>query len=151
MKLFQVSDMIWRGSHPETWHDIMDLYATGIKNILNLESGLYELLQADITHETNLAKSHNINFERLKMSYVLPPTYEEMCYALDRLEHNIGPTFIHCWSGVDRTGAIIAAVRVDFFHWPVDEAMEEMQKMGHHWYLKWWDRFIERDLNKLRG
>jgi len=38
--------------------------------------------------------------------------------------------FVHCNTGIDRTGMVVAAYRMAFENWTADEAMKEMQGFG---------------------
>ncbi|MBR1966506.1 MAG: tyrosine-protein phosphatase [Lentisphaeria bacterium] len=44
------------------------------------------------------------------------------------------PLLIHCWHGSDRTGCAVAAYRIVFENWNVEEAISELMKpeYGHH-------------------
>ena len=44
------------------------------------------------------------------------------------------PLLIHCWHGSDRTGCAVAAYRIVFENWSVEEAISELMKpeYGHH-------------------
>lgn len=44
------------------------------------------------------------------------------------------PLLIHCWHGSDRTGCSVAAYRIVFENWSVEDAISELMKpeYGHH-------------------
>ena len=44
------------------------------------------------------------------------------------------PLLIHCWHGSDRTGCAVAAYRIVFENWSVEDAISELMnpKYGHH-------------------
>lgn len=44
------------------------------------------------------------------------------------------PLLIHCWHGSDRTGCAVAAYRIVFENWSVEDAITELMKpeYGHH-------------------
>ena len=44
------------------------------------------------------------------------------------------PLLIHCWHGSDRTGCAVAAGRIVFENWNVEDAIAELMKReyGHH-------------------
>lgn len=149
MTIIKVSDNLYRGNHPVEWSDFARLNSYEIKNILNLESGLYELFKADINHEIEMATKFYIDINHLQMSPIMPPSLEEIKTALAIIDQNKGNTFVHCYAGKDRCGTIIAAYRVTKQGWPVEKAMEEMVTMGHQWFLRWWDPIIRKNLEKL--
>jgi hypothetical protein len=50
------------------------------------------------------------------------------------LDHaKTGGVLFHCAAGHDRTGIVAAYMRITYEHWPVDEAIEEMRRLGHNW------------------
>jgi protein tyrosine phosphatase (PTP) superfamily phosphohydrolase (DUF442 family) len=40
---------------------------------------------------------------------------------------------IHCSAGHDRTGIVVAYLRVKYQHWPAQKAIDEMRFYGHNW------------------
>ena len=48
------------------------------------------------------------------------------------------PVLVHCWHGSDRTGIVVAAYRIVFEKWSVEEAEKEFrdERFGYHefWY-----------------
>lgn len=44
-----------------------------------------------------------------------------------------GGVAYHCTAGHDRTGIVSAFIRMKYQHWPVDEAIAEMRRLGHNW------------------
>ncbi len=44
-----------------------------------------------------------------------------------------GGVLFHCSAGHDRTGITAAYIRMKYQHWPVEEAIAEMRRLGHNW------------------
>jgi hypothetical protein len=44
-----------------------------------------------------------------------------------------GGVLFHCAAGHDRTGLVAAYIRLKWEHWPVDQAIAEMRRLGHNW------------------
>jgi hypothetical protein len=44
-----------------------------------------------------------------------------------------GGVVFHCSAGHDRTGIIAAYIRLKYQHWPIDQAIDEMRRLGHNW------------------
>jgi protein tyrosine phosphatase (PTP) superfamily phosphohydrolase (DUF442 family) len=44
-----------------------------------------------------------------------------------------GGVLIHCSAGHDRTGIVVAFLRLKYDHWTADRAIEEMRFFGHNW------------------
>ncbi len=58
------------------------------------------------------------------------------------------PVFVHCMSGKDRTGAVIASYRVRVMGWSKEEAINEMldEKFGSHYI---WGNLLENFIKNL--
>jgi protein-tyrosine phosphatase len=46
---------------------------------------------------------------------------------------NQGGVIFHCSAGHDRTGIVAAYIRIKYQHWPVEQAIAEMRRLGHNW------------------
>jgi len=44
-----------------------------------------------------------------------------------------GAVLVHCAAGHDRTGLVMAYLRIKVDQWPADRAIAEMRAMGHNW------------------
>lgn len=44
-----------------------------------------------------------------------------------------GPVLVHCSAGHDRTGIVVAYLRITVDGWTADRAIEEMRALGHNW------------------
>ena len=67
-----------------------------------------------------------MQYVSVPMSGLTPPTPEQVTRILRLLEDNTaGAVFVHCRRGADRTGAVIAAYRIDHDHWDNFRALKE--------------------------
>lgn len=41
------------------------------------------------------------------------------------------PVLVHCFAGVHRTGAMVAAFRMEYHRWPAERALAEMERCGY--------------------
>jgi protein-tyrosine phosphatase len=65
------------------------------------------------------------------MTGVAPPTEAQITKILALLEDDAaGAVFVHCKLGADRTGAVIAAYRIDHDHWDNSRALKEALSFG---------------------
>jgi hypothetical protein len=44
-----------------------------------------------------------------------------------------GGVLFHCSAGHDRSGTIAAYIRLKYQHWTINEAIDEMRRLGHNW------------------
>jgi len=123
---------LYRGSRPETLQNVRHLKALGVKTILNLQSTYSN-------EELRWATSNGLARLSLNLCPVLPPSKENVEIALQILTtKELFPIFLHCRMGKDRTGFIVASYRIRVEGVPVEDAKEEMKRMGNHWHLSWW-------------
>jgi protein-tyrosine phosphatase len=47
----------------------------------------------------------------------------------------VGGVAFHCSFGHDRAGIVAAYLRLKYQHWPVDQAIDEMRRLGHDWLM----------------
>ena len=67
-----------------------------------------------------------MRFVSVPMTGLTPPTDAEITKILALLESSPNePVFVHCKRGADRTGAVIAAYRIDQDHWDNARALNE--------------------------
>ena len=72
-----------------------------------------------------------MQYVNVPMTGLTPPTAEEITKILALLEDTTtGPVFVHCKRGADRTGAVIAAYRIDHNHWDNARALKEAMAHG---------------------
>lgn len=130
-----IPNQLWRGSKPDM-NSASQLLKKGVKTIINLE-----LLDDD--KGTFLAARPELNSSYLLNYYTIPDwepwaliTQKDLDY---RVEFFIAivrtaptPIFVHCRSGQNRTGIMIAALRI-FNGMPIKQAIDEMRSYGGFW------------------
>lgn len=135
---------IFRGSRPESAADVKELKRSGIRTILSLQSSFVEDDQID--DESFWAAKHGILFEHRSFGVILPPTRAALVFVLARMAEarELGPVFVHCHDGVDRTGAVFLAYDVLARGLSLEAASAVMLHSGFHlWRYWWWLPFIE--------
>ena len=107
--------------------DLNEIKANGIAAILSVNGG-------DAVHETMLSNLE-IAYANIPMSSNAPVRNgdEALCLAnlpkaMQFIRENTmnGPVLIHCRSGKDRTGMVLAAYLIEFEGYDVKEAMDEV-------------------------
>jgi tyrosine-protein phosphatase SIW14 len=121
----QVNEHLYRGAQP-TSEGLVYLAKIGVKTVLDLrENGERS------SKEAELATSLGMRYINVPMTGLTPPTSAEITRILVLLEApKAGTVFVHCMRGADRTGAVIAAYRIDHDHWVNGRALNEAMSLG---------------------
>lgn len=122
---YQVDSHVYRGGQPsETGFQY--LAKLGVKTVLDLREAGNRALQ-----EEKMVTSLGLQYVNVPMSGLTPPTAAQISQILALLENtSTGAVFVHCMRGADRTGAVIAAYRIDHDRWNNDRALEEAKSDG---------------------
>lgn len=144
MKILDVSYNLIRGSRPESYEDLKILNDRGVFSIISLETG-FGAFWDDLSGHSFEERAAWIDFfhggfVKMPLSNFLPPSTFEIREALRAIRSAgmLGPVFVHCYKGVDRTGVIIAASRVLNENWSPEKAWQEALDQGLHNRYKWW-------------
>jgi protein tyrosine/serine phosphatase len=133
-----VNDWLYRGGRPSQ-EDVAELREMGIRTILNLEAGLFATETDAVKLERDWAAAAGMNFEHVPLGPLGAPRADRVDAALAvLLDPAKRPIFVHCKAGVDRTGFVVAAYRVKVEGWTLEQAYEEMVRLGFHSFLFWW-------------
>ena len=122
---YQVDEHVYRGAQP-TQEGFDYLNKLGVKTVINLR-------EADerSTEEEKLVTAAGMKYINVPMTGLKPPTEAETSKILAILEDgSTGPVFVHCKRGADRTGAVIAAYRIDHDNWDNARALREAMERG---------------------
>lgn len=132
--LYQVSDSIYRSEQPDSL-GIEFLKENNFKSVLNIKTK-----QTDTVFETG---NLNMYFVKLHAECL---NKQKIIEALRVLRDAPKPLVIHCRSGSDRTGLIIALYRIIDQGYSKDEAIEEMKYGGFGFHSIFWNipRFIKK-------
>lgn len=143
-KLGEVSPTLYRGAQP-TRQGFQKLAEMGISIVVDLR-------ERGRKGEGQLVTKLGMRFVALPWN-CFHPTDADMARFLQLLRDNRGKKiFVHCQTGDDRTGMMIAAYRIAEQGWTAKEAMMEMEAYGftsiHHTYCprlaSYEERFPER-------
>lgn len=116
----KVNEHVYRGAQP-TQEGFQYLARIGVKRILDLRENDSRTLV-----EKRMVTDAGMEYVNVPMTGLTPPTEEETTKILALLEDETsGPIFVHCKEGKDRTGAVIAAYRIDHDGWDNSRALEE--------------------------
>ena len=126
----KVNEKIYRSGQPSE-DEFKSLYTFNeIRSVLNLRENNSDKDEID---------SVNARREKKIKLYEIPLdtgniTEEDLYKILSVIRDASKPLLIHCWHGSDRTGCAVAAYRIVFENWSVEDAVSELMKpeYGHH-------------------
>ena len=122
---YQIDSHVYRGAQPSE-SGFQYLAKLGVKTILDLREAGDRASQ-----EEQMVTALGMKYINVPMTGLTPPSEEQISKILMLLEDaSIGAVFVHCMRGADRTGAVIAAYRIDHDHWSNDKALEEAKSDG---------------------
>src|SRR5258708_2570926 len=121
----QVNEHVYRGAQPAD-EGFQYLAKIGVKTVIDLREA-DERAQA----EESVVTAAGMKYVNVPMTGLTPPTESEITRILGILEgEGTGAVFLHCKQGVDRTGAVIGAYRIDHDHWDNARALSEAKSDG---------------------
>lgn len=128
---------VWGGPRPSS---LQDLAGQGIKRIINLQSGVYDVIR--VYSETYYEETMQFPNELGMVEYHLPCsdiTAPRAIYVKKVLSlvADGTPTYIHCLSGRDRTGFMAAAIKMRYVGLSYEQAVSWWRGVRHPWYFYW--------------
>lgn len=133
--MIQITPTIFRGPRPLS---LALLRQQGITLVIDLQSGAENLL-TDTPYEFEDPDDFGMQVINFKWSNIWPPTAYQVLAFLSVMhisrDKNI---YIHCHSGVDRTGFAAAIIRMRLCGFAFKTAHDEFVSMGRHWWFWWW-------------
>lgn len=141
-----VTENLWRGARPK---DLRALIAQGFKRVVDFQSGAEDCLTDSLYEAQTRAKRIDptlypeIEVIYIPCSDVCPPTNKAVQQFLKLMADPI-KTYVHCHSGVDRTGFMVAVFRMVVQKWDFARAKDEWSQMGRHVWYFWWSPFLRK-------
>ena len=138
LQIYRVDDHVYRGKQP-TRQDIARLSASGVRTVLDL--------RGTTDHkrwEQQAVEAAGMRYVRIGLSGFFAPTDQQIDKILAVLEDpTLGPVFVHCRRGADRSGVVIACYRIVHDHWTNAQAMEEARQQGFSRFEVLMRRYIQ--------
>lgn len=143
LNFHQVHEWLYRGGRLNQG-GVARLKDFGVKTIVDLECKLFEKEPAAVKNERTLAADLNIRFEHIPMHPISAPGKHDVERALSLIaDPSNQPVYVHCNRGSDRTGIVVAAYRIRYDGWTVQESVEEMKQYGYRKIiLFWWKNLL---------
>ena len=126
----KVNENLYRSGQPDE-DEFFSLYTFNeIRSVLNLRENNSDKDEIDAVNKgwKNAVSLYEIPLDTGKI------TEDDLYKILTVIRDAPKPLLIHCWHGSDRTGCAVAAYRIVFENWSVDDAVSELMKpeYGHH-------------------
>lgn len=130
-----VPDILWRGGRPD--REVATLVGLGVNTVVNLEL-LHDDLDALLAIPAAPGLSGSLDYFRVRdwePNVVIAPWLldEHVAEFIAIMRTQAKPVYVHCRSGQNRTGVMVASYRV-LAGMPVDDAIEEMRKYRGIWF-----------------
>jgi tyrosine-protein phosphatase SIW14 len=122
----EVRPGLYRGGQP-TAEGMRSLSERGVRTIISLRPA-NEFPTSDQRVEEQYARANGIEIRRVPVPLFL--TEAQVNEAIRLIEAAVGPVFIHCYYGRERTGVVIGSYRVRVQGWSVDRAIREAESFG---------------------
>ena len=138
-KFYRVNEHIYRSAQP-TREGLQALPKLGIKTVIDLRGA------SDRSGEAQLLQEMGIKYINIPMPSLGAPSPESVKQALALLiDQNAWPILVHCERGADRTGTVIACLRISQDGWSNQRALDEAKQLGlasiqtakKHFILNW--------------
>lgn len=126
----KVNENLYRSGQPDE-DEFESLHTfNGIRSVLNLRENNSDKDEIDAV---NKRWNHAITLYEIPLD-TGKITEEDLYKILTVIRDAPKPLLIHCWHGSDRTGCAVAAYRIVFENWSVEDAISELMKpeYGHH-------------------
>ncbi len=130
--ILHVDRNCFRGPRPTSLKDLrLDFH---IDTIIDLETGAYDLICGMIPQ---FPADFGMAYYHMPCSDIFAPHPAIVAKALDLMSDLDRHVYVHCLSGVDRTGFVCAAYRMRVQKWTYSDALAEWKKSRHPWYFYW--------------
>jgi tyrosine-protein phosphatase SIW14 len=84
------------------------------------------------TAEEKTVTASGMRYVSVPMTGLTPPSSEQITKILTILQDgSVGPVFVHCKRGADRTGVVIAVYRIQHDQWENSRALAEAMSRGY--------------------
>lgn len=140
--MIKVAPFLFRGPRPTP----EELIANNIQVVINLESGAYEATHDDAYEHFDFG-AHKITVHKIPCSDIFPPTTAQVATIMAIIISAIAMglnVLIHCLTGKDRTGFMVACFRMLEQGWSFAKAFAEWASEGRHWWYAWWKYSLKK-------
>jgi tyrosine-protein phosphatase SIW14 len=133
----QVNDKVYRGAQPTT-EGFQNLSKLGIKTVIDLREGGSRSASEEKT--VTAAGMRYISIPMYGLSTPSDQSVQKVLALFD--DSSVGPVFVHCRRGADRTGTVCACYRIAHDHWENAKALAEARSLGMAWIEKAMQHYV---------
>lgn len=129
IEIKKVCDGVYRSAYPD-YPALLDAEALEIRHVLNLQN------RGDVLELAN-CEARGLRLFDMDLNGLFPPSELELTLAVAILvTKKYQPILVHCWWGRERTGLVIARLRIAM-GWTPQSAYDEMIANGCRWPNSW--------------
>lgn len=102
---------------------------------INLEVGWFEFLHGNAEQEARWCAFTETAYVHKPLSDLFAPSRRDIIFLIKEARFWLfkgKSVLIHCLHGEDRTGIVIAAYRIRYQNWSVENAIKDMYQNGFH-------------------
>lgn len=118
--LYKVDNHLYRSGLPPR-AGMLNIQRAGVRSILNLHH---------FGNDDAEVQGTSLHVKQIRIK-VTKMTYADIVQSLRYIEKTNKPVLVHCLTGADRTGVVVAAYRM-LKGWTKKEAINEMANGGYH-------------------
>jgi protein tyrosine/serine phosphatase len=123
-----ITERLWRSAQP-TPRDLKTLKDRGLKSVICVRGGR---AFGSWPLEKEACKRLQLDLHKISIRAREAPRKKDLLELIDLLASLTCPALIHCKSGADRTGFVVATYLIAVEHRPVDEALSQLAlRFGH--------------------
>jgi tyrosine-protein phosphatase SIW14 len=123
--MFKMNENVYRGGRP-TLAGMKQLKKMGIETVINIEND-----EEAIAADKKMAQAVGLRWISIKFDTWKKPVDAKVDETLKLLQdRSLGPIYLHCKHGRDRTGMIMGLYRVEVDGWHAKTAYKEMKDRG---------------------
>jgi tyrosine-protein phosphatase SIW14 len=129
----RVSGTVFRGAEPGL-AGVDFVRSLGVRTVIDLRKAGF-----GTETEQEWAQHRGLEYFNLDLGYLSIPEHVTAAMLAILLHPSYQPVFLHCNDGLDRTGAMVAILRIAVEGWPLNWAVSELLAKGFHpwqWFLK---------------
>lgn len=145
----KIDDKLFRGAAPDSEEAFKALKENGVDTIIDLRgshsTNPEQLKYEEYFSEKYLSQNSIPAYHHLEMSAKTPPTEKQILELFDIIKNAKGKVFIHCKSGIDRTGIMSALYEIQTKGITPEEAFKHMQGFGYNFIHQHGKASIQKD------